>query len=80
LAFHWLALDVRGAITRPADVFRADRDQHAEAGRDDVQTLTAILAHLDHLAAAARAQRAVGLDDLLDPLQMRRQMAFVSSG
>ena len=69
-----------GAGAGPADVFWANRDQHAEPGRDHVQTLAAVFAHLDHLAAAAGTQGAVGLDDLLDPLQMRRQMTLVPFG
>jgi len=52
-----------------AGVFRAYRDNHLIARRDDVQPLGAVLADPDHVAAAAGAGDALGLDHLLDARQ-----------
>ncbi len=61
-----------------ASVFRAARDQHAQLRRDHAQPLADVLADSGHLAAAARAQRALGLDDPLHPRQMGRQVTAVA--
>ncbi len=62
----------------PADVFRADRHQHADLCGDDIEPLGPALAHPLHLAAAAGTKDAVRLDHPLDARQMRRQVALVS--
>ena len=67
-------------LTDPAGVFRAYRDDHPELRRHDVQALRAILTYPRHLPTAARAERALRLDHLLDALQMLRQMADIALG
>jgi hypothetical protein len=69
-----------GLRAAPAGVFRAARHQHPDLGRDHVQPLGHVLADPGHLAAAAGALGAGGLDHPLDPGKMRRQMPPVAPG
>ena len=63
-----------------AGILRAARHQHPQLRRHHVEPLGDVLADLRHLAAAAGAERARGLDHPLDPRQMRRQLAAVAPG
>jgi len=56
-------------------VFRADRDDHLIARRDVIQPIDPVFADPHHVAATARADDAVGLDDALDARQMFGQGA-----
>ena len=62
-----------------AGVPRAARHQHPQLRRHHVEPLGDVLADLRHLAAAAGAERARGLDHPLHPRQMRRQPAAVAA-
>lgn len=66
------------ARAAPASVFRAARDQHAQLRRDCVEPFADIFADPGHLAAAAGAQRALGLDDPFHSRQMGRQVTAVA--
>ena len=61
-----------------AGVLRAHRDDDLKLRRNDVKALGAVLADLRHLATTAGAQRALGLDHVKDPRQVRRQMTEVA--
>ena len=65
------------ALARAAAIARAARDQHAEGGRHDVETLGHVLADLVERAAAARARLILDVDDLFDPLEMGWQRSAV---
>lgn len=68
-----------GARAATADVFRAARHQHPPLRRDYIELLADILSDLRHrAAAAARTERARGLDDPLHPRQMRRQAPTIA--
>ena len=69
-----------GARTAAAGIFWATGHQHAQLRRDHVQPLAHVLADLCHLAAAARAQRALRLDNPFDPWQMSRQLTAIAIG
>ena len=61
-----------------AGIFRAAGHQHAQLRRHHVQPLADVLADPGHLAAAARTQPALRLDDPLHPRQMGRQVTAVA--
>jgi len=61
-----------------ASVFGAARDQNAQLRRDHVQPFADVLADPGHLAAAARALPAPGLDDPFHSGQMGRQVTAVA--
>ena len=63
----------------PAGVFRPTRHDHAELGRDDIETLGDVLAHDVELPAAAGATPLSDVDDLLDARQVRRKRPAVSA-
>ena len=63
-----------------AGVLGAHGDEDPKLCRNDVQALGAVLANAHHLRAAARALRAVGFDDLLDPGQGLGKVADVALG
>ncbi|MGF6862879.1 hypothetical protein ABIE69_003470 [Rhodobacteraceae bacterium MBR-64] len=67
-----------GLRAAAAGIFRAPRDQHPELGRNHVEPLRDVFPDLRHLATAAGAERAGGLDHPFDPGQMRRQMPAVA--
>ena len=62
----------------PASVFRAHGYKHAELGRDDVQALAPVFADPVHASASMGTVLAFGLDDLLNPRQVLRQVAEVA--
>jgi hypothetical protein len=62
---------------RGAGVFGTAGDDHAKDRRDFVEAFGSLFADHRHGLAAAGAHRAFRLDDLLDPVQMRRQRAPV---
>ena len=62
------------------DALEADRDDHLEAGGNDVQPFGPILADLHHVGAAAGADPLRGFDHLFDARQMIWQMAKVAFG
>src|SRR6476620_611197 len=66
--------------TATAGVFRTTRHKHAQLRWDHVQPLAHILADPRHLAAAARAQRALRLDNPFHPWQMSRQLTAIAIG
>ena len=61
-----------------AGVLRPNGDDDLKLRRYNVQPLGAVLADLRHLAAPARAQRALGLDHLIGARQVGGQMAEVA--
>ena len=65
------------ALARPAAVPRTARDEDAEGDWHNVETLGNVLADLMERPAAARASpdaiHFLDIDNLLDPLEMRRQ-------
>lgn len=63
-----------------AGVFGADGNDHTQLRGHDVQSVGAVLADLVHQPAAARANKAVGFDDLLDPRQILGQVAAIAFG
>ncbi len=63
-----------------AGVFGADRHDHPALRRNDVEPLAAVLADPVHLAAAAWAHQAVGLDHTLDARQPFRHVAAIAPG
>lgn len=65
------------ALTRAATVTRPTGDQKTERGRDDIKPFSNILADLVQPAAAAWAGFILYIDNLLDPLEVRRQRAAV---
>ncbi len=65
------------ALARAAAVARSARDQDAEGGRHDIETLGDILADLVERTAAAGAGLILDIHDLLDPFEMRRQRTAV---
>jgi transposase len=67
-----------GLRTPAAGVSGAPRDQHQELHKDHVEPLGDILADPGHLPTAAGALGAGGLDQPLDPGQVRRQMRAVA--
>ena len=67
-------------LAAPAGVLRPHGDDDPKLRRHDVEPLGAVLADAHHLAAAARAVRAVGLDHLLDAGQVLGKMAEVALG
>ncbi len=70
---------LRHGLRAPAaGVSGAPRHQRLELCRDHVEPLGEVLADPCHLAAAAGAERAGGLDHTLDPGQMCRQMTTVA--
>ena len=66
------------ARTASARVFGATCHQHAELGRDHVETLGDILANHRHRAATARTHRASWFDHTLHARQMSRQPAPIA--
>ena len=62
-----------------AGVLRTHGDDDAKLRRHDVKPLGAVLADADHVPAPAGALRGVGLDDVLDPLQVLGQMPEVAA-
>src|ERR1700722_7554343 len=56
-----------------AGIPRAARHDHLELRRDDVEAFADVLANLHPSAGAARTGPLLGLNDLFDPLEMRRQ-------
>lgn len=69
-----------GAGAAAAGVLRPDGHDHPEPGRGDVEPLGAVLPDPGHLAAAAGAERARGLEGALDPRQLLRQPARMAPG
>ena len=67
-------------LAGPAGVLRPHGDDDPKLGGNDVKPLGAVLADAHHLAAAARAVSALGLDHLLNPWQVGRKMAEVALG
>jgi hypothetical protein len=65
-------------LARAATIARAARNQNAEGCRHHVETLSHVLADLVERAAAAGAGSIIHVDNLLDPLEMRRQCTAVS--
>jgi len=65
------------ALAGAAAIARTARHQNAEGGRHDVEPLRDILTDDMEIAAAAGAGLVLDIDDLLDPLKMRRQRAPV---
>ena len=63
-----------------AGVFGPAHHQDPELGRHDVEALGDVLADAVQGAGAARAGRALDIDDGLDPRQVRRQGAAVAGG
>ena len=61
------------AFAPVAGIARANRLDHQEPRRHDVEPFAAVLADLRHLAATARAKRAVGLDHLHPALKPGRE-------
>ena len=66
-------------LAGPAGVSRPPYHQHAERGRHDVEALGDVLADPMQPARAARAGRALDVDQRLDARQVRRQGAAVRS-
>ena len=60
-----------------AGVLRSHRDDDPQLRRHDVQPLGAVLA--DHVPAPAGTLRALGLDDVLDPLKAPGQMPEIAA-
>src|SRR6056297_981378 len=63
-----------------AGILGTDGHDHTQLRRHDVQPLGTVFADLVHLPAAAGANEHLGLDDLLDPRQVRGQVATVAPG
>src|SRR6056297_1512131 len=63
-----------------AGILGTDGHDHTQLRRHDVQPLGTVFADLVHLPAAAGAHEHLGLDDLLDPRQVRGQVATVAPG
>ena len=61
-----------------AGVFWAYGHDNAQLRRDDIQPLAAILPDLLHLTATTGTDKAIWLDDLFDPGQMRWQVADIA--
>ena len=68
---HHCTLTSTTAIARPAG------DQDAKAGRHHIKTFGNVLTDLMERPAAAWASLVLDIDNLLDPLEMRRQRATV---
>ena len=68
------------ALVAPvAGVAGPDGHQHPELGRHDVEPLAPVLADPPHLLVATWAMAVGKVQHLLDPLQVRRQMAAVAA-
>ena len=59
------------ALARPAGIFWAAGDNHAELGGDDIQSFTHIFA--DHMAHGSAGAGRLGFDNHLHTLQMLGQ-------
>ena len=68
------------ALAGGTGIARPHGRDHPELRRHDVETLGAVLADLHHLAAAAGAERAVGLDHHLAARQLLGQPAEIALG
>ena len=62
-----------------AGIFGPTHNQHAELGRDDIESFADILANPMQRVAAARASMIVDVDHHLDARQMRRQRSTVDA-
>src|SRR3990167_826924 len=65
-------------LAYPTRILWADRDDHLELRRDDIETLGAVLADPGHLTAPARAERGGGRDHTLDPRPAPGQAAYIA--
>lgn len=70
-------LDHAGLVAAATAIAWTPGDEHAELDGDNVEALADILADHVKVAIAAGADLALDVDDLFDPLQMRRQRTKV---
>src|SRR3954453_3479097 len=70
---------VNALLTAPAGIAGPDGHQHPELGRHDVEPLAPVLADPPHLLVATWAMAVGKVQHLLDPLQVRRQVAAVAA-
>jgi hypothetical protein len=67
------------ALTASAAISRPPGHDHPELRRDDIEPFGFVLADHMHGALAAGAGRALRLDDLFDPRQMRWQTTSIAA-
>ena len=70
---------VDALVAAVAGIAGPDGHQHPELGRHDIEPLAAVLADPPHLLAATWAVAIGEVQHLLDPLQMRRQVAAIAA-
>jgi hypothetical protein len=75
---RWRRLLVDALVAAVAGIAGSDRHQHPKLRWYDIEPLGFVLADPPHLLAAARAVAVGEVQHLLDPLQVRRQVAAVA--